>query len=57
VVSGDGDFKCLYDFLIKKKKLERIVIPNRHNQPSLLKKLQKYKTFMENERGKLEYKK
>lgn len=30
VVSGDGDFYGLYEYLEKNKKLARIVVPNRH---------------------------
>jgi uncharacterized LabA/DUF88 family protein len=55
VVSGDGDFRCLYEFLIEKKKLARIIIPNLKNQSSLLKNFQSYKTFIEYEKNKLEY--
>jgi len=57
VVSGDGDFRCLYEYLEKKKKLLKIVIPNRKSQSSLLKKFHKYKIFVEDEKHKLEYKK
>lgn len=57
VVSGDGDFRCLYEYLTKKKKLLRIVIPNLKAQSSLLRDFESYKTFIEYERHKLEYKK
>jgi len=57
IVSGDGDFYCLHEYLVSKKKLLRIVIPNIKSQSSLLKELQPYKTFIEYERGKLELKK
>src|SRR5688572_18078244 len=30
IVSGDGDFYSLYEFLLKNNKLLKIVIPNRH---------------------------
>lgn len=56
VVSGDGDFNCLYKFLSEKKKLGRIIIPNLKAQSSLLKDFENYKTFLEYERFKLEYK-
>ena len=36
--SGDGDFVSLYDYLDGKKKLLRILVPNRHRFSSLLKK-------------------
>ena len=57
IISGDGDFRCLYEHLIKNKKLLRIIIPNLKSQSSLLKDFQDYKTFLEYERNKLEYKK
>ena len=54
IVAGDGDYYCLHEFLEKNKKLLRIVIPNAKSESSLLKKLQKFKTFIEYERHKLE---
>jgi uncharacterized LabA/DUF88 family protein len=57
IVSGDGDFRCLYEYLIKKNKLQRIIIPNLKAQSSLLKDFQEYKTFLEYEKEKLKYKK
>jgi len=57
IVSGDGDFCCLYEYLNAKKKLLRIIIPNLKAQSSLLKSFEPYKTFLEYERVKLEYKK
>jgi len=38
IVSGDGDFYCLYEYLEQKKKLKKIIIPNRKSASSLLKK-------------------
>ena len=55
IVSGDGDFRCLYEFLIKNNKLLQIIIPNEKNQSSLLKPFQKYKTFLIFEKEKLEF--
>lgn len=54
VVSGDGDFYCLHEYLEKNKKLLRIIIPNSKSESSLLKPFQKYKTFIEFEKNKLE---
>lgn len=53
VVAGDGDYRCLYEFLIKRGKLLRIIIPNSKSESSLLKPFQAYKTFIENEKLKL----
>ncbi len=53
IVSGDGDFACLHDYLERKKKLLRIIIPNSKSESSLLKPFHKYKTFIEFEKEKL----
>lgn len=39
LVSGDGDYKQLVDFLIQEKRLEKILFPNRKFASSLYKKL------------------
>jgi uncharacterized LabA/DUF88 family protein len=54
IVSGDGDFRCLHEFLVKKRKLLRIIIPNTKSESSLLKPFQEYKTFIIHEKQKLE---
>jgi len=55
VVSGDGDFYCLYEYLKKRSKLLRIIIPNEKSKSSLLAKFQEYQTFISYEKSKLEY--
>lgn len=57
IVSGDGDFYCLHKFLIKNKKLYRIIIPNRYSESTLLKQLQNYKIFINREKNKLKFEK
>ena len=37
IVSGDGDFFCLIEYLLKINKLERLLIPNEHKYSALLK--------------------
>ena len=54
VVSGDGDFYCLHEYLKKKQKLLRIIVPNSKSESSLLRPFQKYKIFIEFEKHKLE---
>ena len=54
IVSGDGDFYCLHEYLEKQKKLYRIIIPNRHSESSLLRRFQKYKVFLYREKEALE---
>ena len=55
IVSGDGDFYCLHEFLEKKDKLFKIIIPNRHSESSLLKGYQKHKIFLYREKESLEF--
>lgn len=55
IVSGDGDFLCLHEDLIKENKLLKIIIPNQKSESSLLKNLQKFKVFIEKEKKKLEF--
>lgn len=56
IVSGDGDFYCLHEFLKKNKKLLKIIIPNKYSESSLLKKFQSFKLFLYREKDKLEFK-
>lgn len=41
IVSGDGDFYCLIEYLENKEKLERLVVPNKKKFSSLLKEFEK----------------
>lgn len=56
IVTGDGDFYCLVDYLKSKNKLLKIMIPNRFHYSSLFRKLSKNIVFMNNLKSKLEYK-
>jgi len=56
IVTGDGDFHCLIEYLKKQSKLRRIIIPNREKFSSLLRKFASEMTFMNDLREKLEYK-
>lgn len=56
IVSGDGDFYCLHEYLEKNKKLFKIIIPNRKSESSLLKRFQQYKIFLIRDRDKVERK-
>lgn len=56
VVSGDGDFYCLYDYLKKQEKLGSILIPNKKSASSLLKRFENYKTFVVFDKFRLELK-
>ncbi len=46
VISGDGDFYSLYQYLLKRSKLFRIVIPNRAKHSALLRKFTPHMTFL-----------
>ena len=55
IVAGDGDYRCLLDFLKEKNKLLRIIIPNEKSESSLLKPYQDHKTFLIFDKEKLQY--
>lgn len=59
IVTGDGDFYCLVNYLIEKKKLKSVLIPNRFKYSALLKLkiFRPYLRFMNDLRDKLVYKK
>ncbi len=42
IVSSDGDFHCLIEYLTEQNKLEKVLIPNRHKFSSLLNKFAPY---------------
>ena len=54
IVSGDGDFRCLHEYLIKNGKLFSIIIPNKYSESSLLDQFQEFKVFLYREMWKLE---
>lgn len=56
IVSGDGDFYCLMEKLIKDKKLLKVGIPNRKHYSALLKKFRSHFFFVSDLKHKLEYK-
>jgi len=56
IVTGDGDFHCLVEYLKRRDKLEKLIVPNRHKYSSLLRKFAPIMAFMNDLRGKLEYK-
>lgn len=53
IVSGDGDFYCLIEYLEQKGKLGRIIIPNRKSYSSLLGKFRKYMDYVDYLKHKL----
>jgi hypothetical protein len=58
IVSWDGDFKIITNFLIKKERLLKILFPNKKFTSSLYKSLHiYYKDYLINLKTKIEYKK
>jgi uncharacterized LabA/DUF88 family protein len=46
IVSGDGDFHCLIEYLVSKNKLFKVMIPNKFSFSSLLRKFSKFFIFV-----------
>ncbi|OGF22618.1 hypothetical protein A2Y83_00730 [Candidatus Falkowbacteria bacterium RBG_13_39_14] len=58
IVTGDGDFYCLVDYLNEQEKLLKLFVPNVRNYSKLLNSVAIGKIdFMNNLKNKLEYKK
>lgn len=57
IVTGDGDFYCLVDYLIKNNKLLKLMIPDKNSFSSLYRKVMTHIVFMNNLRNKLQFKK
>lgn len=57
IISGDGDFYCLIDYLKRQNKLLKVMIPNQFKYSSLLRKFNTDIVFMNNLKGKLEHRK
>lgn len=54
IVSGDGDFFCLVEYLAQQKKLEKLLAPNSHYS-SLFQPYESYISVLENKRKELMY--
>jgi len=57
IVSGDGDFHCLIEYLVKQNKLLKVIVPNKNDFSSLLRKHMKHVVSMNDLKDKLGYKK
>lgn len=53
IVSEDGDFYCLIEYLTKQGKLAYLMIPNSRKYSALLRKFRKYFVYLDNLRKKL----
>jgi len=54
IITGDGDFYCLIDYLVKNHRLLKLIVPNQYKFSSLYRKMMPYIVFMNNLRGKLQ---
>ena len=57
IVTGDGDFYCLVDYLLSNNKLLNLMIPKKNRFSSLFRKVNQHIIFMNNLRDMFEYKK
>jgi uncharacterized LabA/DUF88 family protein len=58
IVSGDGDFYCLVQYLLEQGKLRTVLVPNRYKYSALLKRFAKKDiAFMNDLQSKLQAKK
>ena len=53
IVSGDGDFHCLIEYLEREDKLLYVFIPNRKSYSALLRKFRKYFVYLDKLKQKL----
>lgn len=57
LITGDGDFYCLADYLIRQNKLSKLLVPNKNKYSALLKKFPSgFLSFVSEQRNKVEYK-
>ena len=57
IITGDGDFHCLVEYLEKQNKLKKLLIPNQSRYSALLKTFDsEFVAFMSDLKKKLEYK-
>lgn len=55
IVSGDGDFHCLIEYLLKVNKLGYVIVPNFHKFSALLRKFMPHLLFLNRLQSKLAY--
>jgi len=53
IISGDGDFHCLVEYLVENNKLARMLIPNRKKYSKLLWKFREHLDFVDNLKNKV----
>lgn len=57
IVTGDGDFFCLVEYLLLQNKLHRLIIPNKNRFSSLLRRFHDHISFLSGTQEKLKYRK
>lgn len=57
IVSGDGDFRCLLEYLVDKNKLLKLLVPNKRGFSFLLRKFRGYVVYVYDIKRKVEKKK
>jgi len=57
IISGDGDFYCLIEYLEEQKKLRYVIIPNRRRFSALLRKFRPFFVYIDDLQHKLGRKK
>lgn len=55
LITGDGDFHCLVEYLNHKSKLEKLLVPNSKKYSALLRKFSRDMASIDSLRGKLEF--
>lgn len=53
IVTGDGDFHCLIEYLENKEKIARLIVPNKYKYSSLLRHFNHLISFLNNTKDKL----
>ena len=53
IITGDGDFSCLVEYLMRQNKLLRLIVPDQKNYSSLLGRLKAPMVFMNGLKVKL----
>ena len=56
IVTGDGDFYCLVEYLAEQEKLEKLIVPNQNKYSSLLRKFANQTNYINELKRKLGYK-
>jgi uncharacterized LabA/DUF88 family protein len=56
IVTGDGDFSCLVEYLIFHNKMRELMVPNRDRYSGFLKRFRNYTAYFNDLKNKLEKK-